>query len=122
MDSSQPRIDFVTKAQLSNEDFQTRIQNQALNSKRINEEYKIKVNREIVVNNGPANHQLTLNDIGTSQVNHAISQKLQSINNPKLRETVKQLIGEGNSEINFNNFDIAYSKIVQAIKEIESIQ
>lgn len=116
------RSTYLTVQELTQS--QRREQLQSSISSRLNQNHQIIVNRKIVEQASPQAHSNFSGGIqitpGNSQVNQNVVNRLKSSNNPGLSNGVKNVIREAYSDIDFNNFDIAYNKVSQAIKMLEN--
>lgn len=109
---------YLTAKDLTNDYRRDNIQSQIQN--RLNGSHQIVVNRtELIANtNGPSGGGGGFPQ-GSTKINPQVMQKLNGNRDTNLKKNVAEIIQQAYSDIDFNNFDIAYTKISQAIKMLE---
>ena len=101
-------------------------ENQSRISSRLSQDYRILVERQEVQQEKPqqsniVNHSMKrkASALPQTHLDQNVFNRLRGNSNPAVAQGVKSKIQEAYSDIDFNNFDIAYSKISQAIKMLE---
>lgn len=123
MERNPKKSSYLTVQELTQS--QRREQIQSSITPRLNASHQIIVNRQ-VVQGGSQGHGGQSggfqNTVGTANIDQNVVNKLMRVTDQNLKSNVKNMIREAYSDIDFNNFDIAYNKVSQAIKMLEDVR